>query len=151
MKMYIGMLVAASLLITACGKSEKEPTNPPQPPGAQQQIGLAPFPVFNPKTMVTIQGQIINVLHVPMPHGEDCVQLIVRTNEGDIPVRLGPSAFVDGGPVQLMPLDTVTVKGSKLIADGSVFIVAQEITKGEYTLKLRDNDGNPLWSGWKVK
>jgi hypothetical protein len=45
----------------------------------------------------------------------------------------------------------VEVKGSRITFEGKPAIIAAEIKKGEETLKLRDENGFPVWSGWRSR
>jgi len=46
--------------------------------------------------------------------------------------------------------DIIEVRGCKKIYNGEFVIVAQEIIKNNQVLKLRDEDGNPIWEGEKA-
>jgi hypothetical protein len=39
------------------------------------------------------------------------------------------------------------VTGSVIDSDGNSFLVARELKKGEKVLKLRDEQGVPVWAG----
>lgn len=131
------------LLLAGCEKGSEVKNNTPQ-----DNQSLREFPEYNLKTVVTMKGQVIDLSGGMGP--QDMIQILLRTEEGDIPVILGPSWFIEDGSVQIQPYDEMEVKGSKLYANGRVFIVASEIKMGDYRIKLRDDQGNPRWSsGWK--
>lgn len=143
MKKISKVLFLLLVLATSACSGDKELSQPPEKTNANE------FPSFNVKTVVKIKGQVVRVLkdHYLDRPGYD-VGIIVRTEEGDIPVQLGPGWYVEG-PVQLQRLDEVEVKGSRLYSGGQLFIVASEVKLGNHILKLRDDKGNPLWSGWE--
>jgi hypothetical protein len=43
----------------------------------------------------------------------------------------------------------VEIKGSQVTVSGKPAIIAGEVKKGDETLKLRDESGVPVWSGWR--
>jgi hypothetical protein len=62
-------------------------------------------------------------------------------------VHLGPSFFVDQQSLKLANGDRVEVKGSRILLDGTPTLIAQEITRGDESMVLRDANGFPLWAG----
>ena len=44
--------------------------------------------------------------------------------------------------------DEIAVTGSKVKQDGADVVLAREVVKGNDTLVLRDDKGNPVWS-WR--
>ena len=60
----------------------------------------------------------------------------------------GDTIYVHGSPISY---DNVTITGSKVTYEGNQVIIAKEVTKGDLVLKLRDDSGYPLWSGWRNK
>jgi hypothetical protein len=64
-----------------------------------------------------------------------------------LPVHLGPSFFVDQQGLKLAKGDRIAVKGSRITLDGAPALIAQEITRGNETMVLRDASGSPVWSG----
>jgi hypothetical protein len=45
----------------------------------------------------------------------------------------------------------IEVKGSRVTFEGKPALIAAEVRKGDEVLKLRDEAGMPLWSGWRRK
>lgn len=45
--------------------------------------------------------------------------------------------------------DEITVKDSRTTFAGKPVIIAQEFKKGDAVFVLRDNNGYPVWSGWR--
>jgi sporulation protein YlmC with PRC-barrel domain len=64
-----------------------------------------------------------------------------------VKVLLGPSTFLDTQHLNLAANDQVTVKGSKVDKDGQQCIIATEIRKLDQVVRLRDENGTPLWTG----
>jgi hypothetical protein len=46
--------------------------------------------------------------------------------------------------------DQIVVTGSKVKQDGADLVLAREVVKGNDTLVLRDDKGNPVWN-WQRK
>jgi hypothetical protein len=51
--------------------------------------------------------------------------------------------------VKIEPKDKVEVRGAKATIAGKQAIIAAEVKKGDEVLKLRDDSGFPVWSGWR--
>jgi hypothetical protein len=41
------------------------------------------------------------------------------------------------------------VTGSRIILDDTPFLIATKIKEGNEELQVRDNEGHPIWVGWK--
>ena len=77
------------------------------------------------------------------------VHLVVKTDKGDVSVHLGPQWYLENQDVKVEPKDMVEIRGSRVMVQGKPAIVAAEVKKGDETLKLRDEAGVPVWSGWR--
>jgi hypothetical protein len=64
-------------------------------------------------------------------------------------VHLGPAFYLENQDVKIEPKDKVEVKGSRVTFGGKPAIIAAEVKKGDEVLKLRDENGFPMWSGWR--
>jgi hypothetical protein len=60
-------------------------------------------------------------------------------------VQLGPDWYIDKQTPRIEANDTITVIGSRVTMDGRPAIVAADITKGNELLKLREDNGIPVW------
>jgi hypothetical protein len=106
--------------------------------------------MYNPKTVETISGEVVSVDKItPMKGMSYGVHLTVKTNKETISVHLGPEWYIESQDVKIMPKDKVEVKGSRITFGGNPAIIAAEVKKGEQVLKLRDENGFPVWSGWR--
>jgi hypothetical protein len=102
---------------------------------------------FDPKTVTTVQGEIIDVERVAGRRGHVGVHLTVAMGSENLAVHLGPDFYVDGQALKLAKGDKVEVKGSRIAFGGQPVIVAQEVRRGDQVLALRDANGVPLWRG----
>jgi hypothetical protein len=119
-------------------------------PGAPGKLHKGPGHnrFFNPSTVETVTGQVTKVQRGPMRKGGkgNFVRFTFQTDKGALPVFLGPASYVDKQALKLAAGDTVQVKGSLLTGPkGKSSITAVEVTKGDQVLKLRDDQGKPLW------
>jgi hypothetical protein len=74
---------------------------------------------------------------------KDGLQMKFKNEQGNVyTVYMGPKWFIDNQKIKFSPGDSVMVRGKKI---GSA-IIATEISKGEWTMKLRnEEDGQPKW------
>jgi hypothetical protein len=106
--------------------------------------------VYDPATVETIQGEVVTVdKFVPDRGMSKGVHLTLKTQSGDVSVHLGPEWFLERQDMRISPKDRLEVKGSRVTFDGKPAVIASEIHKGSETLKLREESGIPLWSGWR--
>jgi hypothetical protein len=101
---------------------------------------------YDPKTEVTLTGSVEAVdraQYANMPRMG--IHLILKTGNETTEVHLGPAAFVDR-KMTFEKDDTVQITGSKVTMMGKTVVIAREIKKGNEVLKLRDENGVPLWS-----
>lgn len=102
---------------------------------------------YDPKTVETIQGKVLSVEKTtPAKSRGYGVHLMLQTDKETIPVHLGPASYIDKQTPRIETSDTITVIGSRVTVDGKPAIVAAQIKKGNEVLKLRDDNGVPVWS-----
>lgn len=105
---------------------------------------------FDPKTVVTLKGRVEAVEKVsPMRGMGPGVHLRLKTEKETLPVHLGPAWYLDNQELELAKGDEVEVRGSRVEFDGKPALVAVEVERDGMVLRLRDEDGFPLWSGWR--
>jgi len=105
--------------------------------------------MYDPKAVETITGEVTAVDHItPVKGMSGGVHMNVKTDKETISVQLGPSWYLENQDVKIEPKDKVEVKGAKTTFAGKPVIIAAEVKKGDEVLKLRDDSGFPVWSGW---
>jgi len=105
---------------------------------------------YNPATVETISGVVESVNQVtPIKGMSPGIELIVKTDKETIPVHLGPAYYIERLDVKIEKGDKIEVKGSRVTISGKATIIAGEIRRGDSVLKLRDDAGIPIWSGWR--
>lgn len=108
--------------------------------------------LYDVKTIETVNGSVTSIDQVsPDKDMSTGVHLILNTANGKISVNLGPAWYIDNQEVQINKDDNITVTGSKVTYNGDQVIIAKEVVKGDQVLKLRDDNGYPVWSGWRKK
>ncbi len=108
--------------------------------------------LYDPKTVETVSGEVVTVDKItPMKGMHYGVHLTLKTAKETISVHMGPGWYIENQDVKIVPKDKIEVKGSRVTFEGKPAIIAAEIKKGEETLKLRDENGFPLWAGWRRK
>jgi hypothetical protein len=108
--------------------------------------------LYDPKTVETISGEVVKVERItPIKGMSYGVILMVKTDKETIPVHLGPAWYIENQDVKIEPKDKVEVTGSRVTFQGKPAIIAAQIRKGEEVLKLRDENGFPVWSGWRQR
>ena len=106
--------------------------------------------MYDPKTVETISGEVVRVDTItPMKGMSGGVHLVVRTDKESISVHLGPAWYLENQDVKIQPRDKVEITGSRITFDGKPAIIAREVKKGDEVLDLRDDNGYPVWSGWR--
>ena len=77
------------------------------------------------------------------------VHLMVKTDKETISVHLGPAWHIPRQDMKIVPGEKVEISGSRITFQGQPAIIATEVKKGTEILKLRDENGFPVWSGWR--
>jgi hypothetical protein len=106
--------------------------------------------MYDLKSIETISGEVISVDRITPAKGmTGGVHMNVKTDKETISVHLGPSWFLENQDVKIAAKDKVEVKGSRISFAGKPALIAAEVKKGNEVLKLRDDAGLPVWSGWR--
>ena len=145
---FLGGLILLSFFIVADSLA--------QPPGIRWRgsggwgPGTPYSKLYDPKTAETISGEVQSVERFGprkgMVYG---VHATVKTDKETISVQLGPGWYIENQDVKIEPKDKVEVKGPRITFGGKPAIIVAEVKKGDQVLKLRDDNGFPVWSGWR--
>jgi hypothetical protein len=98
---------------------------------------------YDPKTVETMQGKVTSVEKIQQRGGG--VHLMLQADKETVAVHLGPSWYIDKQMPKIEANDTITVTGSRMTIDGKPAIIAAQVEKGNEVLKLRDDNGIPVW------
>jgi hypothetical protein len=106
------------------------------------------YRMFDSKTIENISGEVISIDNSTGVKGNNIgVHLTLKTDKETISVHLGPSWFIDKQDVKIQAKDKIEIKSSRIIYQGKPTIVAMYVNKGGKSIKLRDENGKPVWSG----
>jgi hypothetical protein len=106
--------------------------------------------MYDPKTMETISGEVKKVeTFNPMTGMGPGIHLLLKTDKETISVHLGPAWYIEKQDIQIEEKDHIEVRGSRILYQKQPAIIAAEVKKGNNMLKLRDDNGIPVWSGWR--
>ena len=106
--------------------------------------------LYDPKTAETISGEVVKVDHITPARGMSAgVHLLVKTDKEEVSVVLGPQWYLENQDVKIEPKDKLEIKGSRATVQGKPALIAAEVKKGDQILRLRDESGTPVWSGWR--
>ena len=106
--------------------------------------------MYDSKTIETISGEVTSISRITPNKGMAAgVHMNVKTEKETISVHLGPSWYLENQDVKLEAKDKVEVKGSRITFGGKPAIIASEVKKSDEVLKLRDDNGFPVWAGWR--
>lgn len=100
----------------------------------------------------TVQGQITAVeqLSTGRRPGRGGAGVTLKTDKDTLFVHLGPQWYLEQQKdIVFQAGDRIEVKGVKTFRRGEDVFLAAEVKKGGSVLKLRDDDGVPLWAGWR--
>jgi len=104
---------------------------------------------YDPQTVQTITGKVTAVDRLASGKGSASGwrRVTLQTDQEAIPVILGPVRYLEQQKFTLGPGDALEVRGSRITVEENPCLIAAEVKKGKKTLKLRNQDGLPLWSG----
>jgi len=128
------------------GRQRKHyPFYPDYPAARYPGFGYDPYgKIFDPRTIETVTGKIVRIEYY------DQIRLMIYTAEKKpVLVDLGPTEFIEGQGKVLKRGDRITVTGSLVTVEDTPLLIATTIQEGKEELQLRDNEGYPVWMGWK--
>jgi hypothetical protein len=106
--------------------------------------------MYDPKAVETISGEVVSVDRITPGKGmTGGIHMNVKTDKETISVHLGPAWYIENQDTKIAAKDKVEVKGAKTTFAGKPVIIAAEVKKGDDVLRLRDDNGYPVWSGWR--
>ena len=101
---------------------------------------------YDLKTVETFGGKVLSVENTtPANRRGYWVDVILQTEKETVAVQLGPAWYINKQTPRVEANDTITATGSRVTMDGKQVIVPAVIRKGDEILKLRDDNGIPVW------
>jgi hypothetical protein len=106
------------------------------------------LPKYDAHTETRMKGTVEEVKLPSKGSEKEVVHLLVKTGTDTVDAYLCPKSFLDDMGVSFSKGDEIALTGSKVKQGEADLILAREVVKGNDTLDLRDEKGNPVWS-WR--
>jgi hypothetical protein len=121
-------------------------------PGGGMGMGGGMGPrLYNTQTVTTVKGIVEKLEELNMGRGGGMGmkfrEILLKTDKGSIMVHLGPIWYLDQQKFAVKTGDTLEVTGSQVTLNNQPAIIAKNVTVNGKTLKLRDDQGVPVWRG----
>jgi hypothetical protein len=138
------LVITLAMTLALAGSALAQPR-----PGGGMGSGMGPA-CYNPQTVVTVTGQVEKLAELPSlgrggGKGMHYRGVLLKTDQGSLMVDLAPGWYLDGKKFVVQAGDTVSATGSKVFLDNQPGLIAREVTVNGTTLKLRDEQGIPVW------
>ena len=109
-----------------------------QPPSA---------PKYDLQAETKLKGTIEEVRLPPKGSEKEIAYLLVNSGATTVDVYLCPQSFLAEMGVSFNKGDEISLTGSKVKQGEADLVLAREVVRGNDTVVLRDEKGNPVWSG----
>jgi len=103
-------------------------------------------PKYDLRTETKIKGSVQDVKLPPKGSEKEIAHLLLKNGTETLDVYLCPKSFLDDMGVSFSKADEIALTGSKVKQGEADLILAREVVKGNDTLVLRDEKGNPVCS-----
>ena len=103
-------------------------------------------PKYDPSTEMKMKGVVEELKLPPKGKDHDVAHLVMKNGDQMVDIYLCPKSFMDEMGVSFTAGDEIAFTGSKVKDGGDEMILAREVVKGQDTLVLRDDKGNPVWA-----
>ena len=108
-------------------------------------LAAAQGPKYDPSTETKMKGVVEELKLPPKGSDKEIAHLVMKDGDQMIDIYLCPKSFIDEMGVSFTRGDEIAFTGSKVKQGDGEMILAREVVKGQDTLVLRDNKGNPVW------
>lgn len=114
-------------------------------PAAQEPV--TEFEIYDPTTVITFPGRVLEIKQVMSPYHKHYGQFArMQTDYGEMKVYLGPSWFLKKQKIKISVGEQLEITGSKIYYNGEPLVMAAEIRKEGWILRLRNKyNGTPFW------
>ena len=146
MKKIMGLMVILTALALACPALAQTGPGGGMGPGMGMGSGMGPR-LYNPQTVTTVKGQVEKLEELTMGRNLAFREIFLKTDQGSLLVHLGPGWYLDEKKFAVKVGDTVEATGSRVTLNNQPALIAREVKVNGTTLKLRDDQGLPVWRG----
>ena len=119
---------------TLPARSQKKP---------QEQSSL---PKYDLHTEMKAKGVVDEVKPLQLGTKEDTTEIMMKSGSDVLVIFLCPKAYQEEMSISLIKGDEIALTGSRVQREGSDIILVREVVKGNDTMVLRDDKGNPVWN-----
>ncbi len=115
--------------------------------GAPAKAGGKPSPHYDKATEMTVKGVVEEVSPTTTEKNRWAqIRLTLKSDQGTFDIHVGPAAYITSQQVTFAKGNKIEVVGSKVKIRGQDVLLARQITKDGKVLKLRDEQGFPLFA-----
>jgi hypothetical protein len=111
--------------------------------GAAMRSGRGPGMRYNPQNVETVSGVVTEVRQAT--RRSRGLHLMFKTDKETLIVILGPASYLEQQKMKIAAGDKLEIKGSRIKRPQQAVLIAGEVKKGDQVVKLRDEQGMPLW------
>ena len=104
------------------------------------------LPKYDLQTEMKAKGVVDEVKPLQLGTKEDTTELMVKSGSDVLVIFLCPKAYQKEMSISLIKGDEIALTGSKVKREGADIILVREVVKGNDTMVLRDDKGNPVWN-----
>jgi hypothetical protein len=104
-------------------------------------------PKYDLQAETELKGIIEEVRLPPKGSEKEIAYLLVKSGANTVDVYLCPQSFLAEMGVSFNKGDETSLMGSKVKHGEADLMLAREVVRGNDTVALRDEKGNPVWSG----
>jgi hypothetical protein len=104
------------------------------------------LPKYDLHTEMKAKGVVDEVKPLQLGTKEDTTELMVKSGSDVLVIFLCPKAYQEEMSIIFSKGDEIAVTGSRVKREGSDIILVREVVKGNDTMVLRDDKGNPVWN-----
>ncbi|MFZ0863607.1 MAG: hypothetical protein WAN18_23285 [Candidatus Sulfotelmatobacter sp.] len=105
-------------------------------------------PKYDLQAEMKLKGTIEEVKLPPKGSEKEIAYLLVKSGTNTVDVYLCPQSFLAEMGVSFNKGDEISLTGSKVKQGEAELVLAREVVRGNDTVVLRDDKGNPVWS-WR--
>jgi hypothetical protein len=104
-----------------------------------------PPTAYDRNAEITLAGIVVEVDSEAAPDGAVGVHLLLKTEREIVTVHVAPARFIGENNFWFQTDDHIEITGARVFRTGRSALWARMIVKDGKTLRVRDENGRPLW------